>query len=397
MNEDLKNNIFYRPQVEIDRNYQTDGVIEKLTPEQVQEEPQKTSNQLLLEKAEEVTDALIKVRKVLPILPEGLPDILQDIIDNLIFQTEIEKDKLVEIIDEENPIETVTPEADTDPIEKPDPIIDKDGFIWDDPEPLDYTITVVKVKVNSQMALEQYLKDSIYIKEDFIKNLNDVLQDYIYPLISVMDESGVGSIEYLNLSYDGTSVTGYDDNDRHLNDTIVRNQLINEEQIRLFSKTHDANSTLSILMAFDLAAQQRIRYYEEEYDLGVSNFTEMYRRITLEKAREAYEYRYANSRKNVYKYLNSAVRISEDLLKLALNEKTAKCYLLTQDINIFARKEYEAAAYENSTGNNAAEVDSGNKEVNKATDTTQKKTEEKETKSEANNNTIENFINGINI
>ena len=396
MNEDLKNNIFYRPQVEIDRNYKTDGVIDKITPEESPEESKSTSNQDLLTKAEKVTDALIRVRKVLPILPEGLPNILQDIIDNLIFQTEIEKDKLIEIIDEENPIETTTPEGESEPIDKPEPIIDDDGFIWDDPEPLDYTITVVKTKLNDQMALEQYLKDSIYIKEDFIKNLNDVLQDYIYPLISMMDESGVGSIQYLNLSYDGTSVSGYDDNDQHLNDTIVRNQLINEEQIRLFNKTHDANTTLSVLMAFDLAAQQRIRYYSEQYDLGVSNFTEMYRRMTLEKARKAYEYRYANARKNVYKYLNSAVRISDDLLKLALDEKASKCYLLTQDINIFARKEYEAVAYENSTGNNAAEVDPGNNS-NKATDTTKKKTKEKETESESNSNTIENFINGIKI
>lgn len=396
MSEDLKNNIFYRPQIDIDRNYKTDGVIDRITPEETPEESKPTSNQDLLTKAEEVTDALIRVRKVLPILPEGLPDILQDIIDNLIFQTEIEKDKLVEIIDEDNPIETTTPEGKSEPIDKPEPIIDDDGFIWDDPEPLDYTITVVKTKVSEQMALEQYLKDSIYIKEDFIKNLNDVLQDYIYPLISMMDESGVSSVQYLNLSYDGTSVSGYDNDNQHLNDTIVRNQLINEEQIRLFNKTHDANTTLSILMAFDLAAQQRIRYYSEQYDLGVSNFTEMYRRMTLEKAREAYEYRYANARKNVYKYLNSAVRISDDLLKLALDEKASKCYLLTQDINIFARKEYEAAAYENSTGNNAAEVGPGNN-ANKTTDTTQKKTEEKETESESNSNIVENFINGIKI
>lgn len=396
MSEDLKNNIFYRPQIDIDRNYKTDGVIDRITPEESPEESKPTSNQDLLTKAEEVTDALIRVRKVLPILPEGLPDILQDIIDNLIFQTEIEKDKLVEIIDEDNPIEITTPEGKSEPIDKPEPIIDDDGFIWDDPEPLDYTITIVKTKVSEQMALEQYLKDSIYIKEDFIKNLNDVLQDYIYPLISMMDESGVGSVQYLNLSYDGTSVSGYDNDNQHLNDTIVRNQLINEEQIRLFNKTHDANTTLSILMAFDLAAQQRVRYYSEQYDLGVSNFTEMYRRMTLEKAREAYEYRYANARKNVYKYLNSAVRISDDLLKLALDEKASKCYLLTQDINIFARKEYEAAAYENSTGNNAAEVDPGNN-ANKTTDTTQKKTEEKETGSESNSNVVENFINGIKI
>lgn len=376
MNEDLLKNIFYRPEVSIERDYSTDGTIDHYSPEPVQETVKPTPIQNLLTKAEEVTDALIRIRNVLPALPNQMPEVLENIVDNLIFQTEIEKNELIDI-----PDEPITETVDNNDISEdgvtPDeePYIDDEGHIWGAPQPLDYVITVVKHKNNSQLAQEQYLKDSIYIKEEFATRLNNVLQDYLYPLVTTMDESGVGNIEYLNIEYDGTSVTGYGSDDKHLHDLIVRGQIINGERERLFVKSHDAITTQSIIMAFDVCAQERVRYYTENYDLGVSNFTEMYRRNTLEKTRNEYEYKYAHARKNFWKYLNSAVKISEDMLKTALDVNTAKCYLLSQDIDIFAKKEYQAAAYESATGTGAQEVDPTNNTANKATDTIAKKQE----------------------
>ena len=270
MNEDLLKNIFYRPEVSIERDYSTDGTIDHYSPEPVQETVKPTPIQNLLTKAEEVTDALIRIRNVLPALPNQMPEILENIVDNLIFQTEIEKDELIDI-----PDEPITETVDNNDISEdgvtPDeePYIDDEGHIWGASQPLDYVITVVKHKNNSQLAQEQYLKDSIYIKEEFATRLNNVLQDYLYPLVTTMDESGVGNIEYLNIEYDGTSVTGYGSDDKHLHDLIVRGQIVNGERERLFVKSHDAITTQSIIMAFDVCAQERVRYYTENYDLGV--------------------------------------------------------------------------------------------------------------------------------
>ena len=100
MKEDLLKNIFYRPEVSIERDYSTDGTIDHYTPEPIQETVKPTPIQNLLTKAEEVTDALIRIRNVLPALPNQIPEVLENIIDNLIFQTEIEKDELIDIPDE---------------------------------------------------------------------------------------------------------------------------------------------------------------------------------------------------------------------------------------------------------------------------------------------------------
>lgn len=371
--DDIKKDIFYRPQIDIERNYDTIGTIPKTTPEEEPQAETPSDEEKLIERADEIEDALIRIRGVLPLLPEGVPEILRDIVDKLIFQTEDEKDTIETI--EEKPEEERTDvyenDTESEGIDPEEPIIDDDGFIWNMSEPDTYTIKVVRCKENSDLALEQYLKDSLDIKEYFATKLNGILEEYIYPLLSVMGEAGVNNVAYLNMEYDGTCVTGYDTDDRHLNDTIARNQTIVNEQTRLFEKTHDANTTLAILMAFDVTAQERIRYYEEQYDMGVDNFVSMYKRNTLEKVRKQYNYKYDKARANVLKYLDSAAELTRNILVNSLDANTAKCYLLTQDVNIFAKTEYQAAAYENATNFGAAEVASGiNTTVTKATETT---------------------------
>ena len=99
--EDLKRDIFYRPDVDIERDYSTTGTIERTTPEPV--EPEKiTPPQRLMEKADKVIDSLLRARGVLPLMPnDTVKEILERIIDNLVFQTEDEKDKIEDLIEEE--------------------------------------------------------------------------------------------------------------------------------------------------------------------------------------------------------------------------------------------------------------------------------------------------------
>jgi len=380
---DIKKDIFYRPQLEIEHDYSTDGSILHDSADTTTPESNKTTNESLLEKSQKVVEQMLQIRKVLPVLPKDTADIIQDIIDKLIIQSELEQDQLDEIIEQEKKdekedkfVDVYENETESEPEPEESIIVDEDDFIWGDPAPNDITIKVIRCKSNAELAQDQYLKDSIYIKEDFANELNLVLQNYIYPLLTIMDESGIGQVEYLNLEYDGSSVTGYDSNDAHLNDTIVRNQVVLDESVKLFRKTHDANTTLSMITSFDVIAQERIRYYGEEYDLAISKFLDTYKRNILEKNRQEYDSKYLQAKTNMYKYLNSAVIITSDMLKNNLDTNSAKCYLLTKNINIFAKKEYEEAGYSNATNSSVNELDP---EVKKATSTTKEPIETTET------------------
>ena len=412
MKTEIKNNIFYRPELNIEKNYQSDAKIvytntgatadssysdeindevilsetsDELDP-QIKKYGPRCNNQIVLDKNEEVLENLISIKNILPILPENtsLQEVLDDIVEKLIFQTVIEQEKLKELvkqdlIDDKNNtyvITTVTGGLNVDDNSNADVNIDSatvneynnntaidtdnntissttssrkenvviDGFELGFPEPMGMTINYVECKPEGRMALEQYVKDSTLIKEEFTIKMNGAIQKYLYPITTFINDAGVSKLEYLNYEYDGEAVTGYDANSIHLHDNIVKNQIELSEKSKMFEKTHDSDTTLSTITAFDVIAQERINYYTESKSKNneIKNYLELFKNELLEKSRMMYDYKYRKAKINMYKYLNSAVIITSDILEKSLDSNISKCYLLTKDVNIFARKEYDS-------------------------------------------------------
>lgn len=363
-NEDVKQNIFYKPDISIDRHYDTDGAVVHPSDSGSTQPVSENTTEIedIYNRAQQVEEDLLKIRSVITLLPEKTAAIIQDIVDKELLDNVTKKDELQKIInkdkeDKENKVLVDSYPSGT----KAEGTDDEDEsgdeeWVWEEPDPIDITINVVRRKDDAELANEQYLMDSVKIKEEFAYKLNNAMQDYIYPLMTVMGEVGLDSVSYLNLDYEGESITGVDTDDKHLHDTIVRNQTIVDEKNRKFAKTHGVNMSLAIMTAFDVVAQERVRYYKEEYDIGLSNFTDMYKRNILEETRKEYDNKYMKSKINMYRFLNSAVTVADDILKATLRSHVAKCYLLTQDVNIYARKNYESTQYNNPSDNSMIEL-----------------------------------------
>lgn len=428
METEIKNNIFYRPELNIEKNYQSDAKVlytntgattdssfsnnltedalyidtsENLDP-QIKKYGPRCNNQAVLDKNEEVLENLISIKNILPILPTNtsLQEVLDDIVEKLIFQTIIEQEKLKELvkqdlIDDKNNtylITTVTgalnstntkddsisstsnstnstaSEDNNSNISKPSETevstsstknenVIIDGFELGFPEPMGMTINYIECKPEGKMALEQYIKDSTLIKEEFTMKMNGAIQKYLYPITTFINDAGVSKLEYLNYEYDGEAVTGYDLNSTHLHDSIVKNQIILNEKSKMFEKTHDSDTTLSTITAFDIIAQERINYYTESKlkNSEIKNYLELFKNELLEKSQMMYDYKYRKAKINMYKYLNSAVIITSDILEKCLDSNISKCYLLTKDVNIFARKEYDSIVNSTKAENNSDE------------------------------------------
>lgn len=394
--KDIKNNIFYRPELDIERDYSTTGSISKTNGENSGSDNTRTTElEDYFNRASKTQDDLLQIRKVLDILPNKTAEIIKDLVDKLIFQSEDEKEKIKDIIqkDKEDDKENKYRDEYKSGADSRSPgetiLEDNQVTFWKDPEPLDLTITVVRTKGVGELAYEQYLKDSTAIKEDFAYKLNSVMQDYIYPLMSMMGEIGLDNKSYLTLDYEGESITGVKDDDKHLHDAIVRNQTIIDEKNRKFSKTHSANNSLAVMTAFDIISQQRVKYYKEEYDLGINSFAAIYKRNILEQTRKEYENKYAKAKINMYKYLNSSAVITGDILKKTLEVDSSKCYLLANDVNIYARERYEAVGYQNTTDDTTVDLTN---DINKlASETNNSKTSGNTTIKDSNK-TTENKI-----
>lgn len=374
--------ILYRPQVDIERDYRSDGVIlhepvTNETPEQKQERtvPEvQTDLEEARDRAAEVVRKLIRIRKITPVLPTDAQETVNDLLDTVIVWTGMEIPKLEEIIEqdkakpdeekyeipgndvtvpehieeEEPSVESLDEtETESESSDNEWPVMTSSGFVFN----------VIKNKDSWDLAYDQYLLDSTEIQEDFAEEFNNVMEGYVYQLVSAMDEIGLDAPEYLNMPYEGESVTGVPTNYQHLNDIIVRNQDTVSDLCDIFRKTHDEYTTYGILAAYDVASQERIRYLKEKYkDETAANYIEMYDKNYLAKSRDEFEQRYVTARTNVYKLLHSASQITKEILAAQLELAISKCSLLNKEVNIFAKKEYENMEYANSTQGTVKDV-----------------------------------------
>ena len=350
---DDKKNIFYKPQLNIEKNYLTDGVINKInksitinsTPEN---ETQKTKTEVTIDTAKETIDTLLKIRKILPLLPDGAIKTVQDIVDALIYQSVNEVEELEKVKDEEDEqkksdeaykIYENAADANADDGDEDD--------AWPEMTASGFNFKVETSKDIWDLAYDQMLQDSTAIKDDFATKLNDIFQDYIYKLVPVMGEAGVSTPEYLNYGYEGESVTGIPTDMQHLNDIIVRNQDAINEYSDLFKKTHDNYATNTIITALDIVTQERIRYLKENFGSETKTYFDMCNKRYLESTRDTFDTRYKEARNDFYKYLNGTAAFSKDILNLKLDDGISKCGLLSQNVNIYAKKELAQAEYTN--------------------------------------------------
>ena len=403
--------ILYRPDIKIERDYRSDGVIlHELPDNQTEEKRQAVTPEI----PDEITKAiqnsynagnqLLRIRKITEVLPTQVKPTVDDLLDTIMIWIGITIEKLKKVKENEPPDEetheilggpeytSVTTEKPTDEEEttKPEketeeifvtsvsdegttdseqsndewPTMTSSGFIFD----------VVKNKDIWDLARDQYLLDSSAIQEDFANEYNNVMEGYVYQLVSAMDEVGLDAPEYLNMEYEGQTVTGVPANYQHLNDIIVRNQDVVNEYADIFRKTHDEFETYRILATSDIASQERVRYLKEMYKSETAaNYIEMYDKNYLAKSRDEHEAKYIAARTNVYKLLHSMSQITKEMLAAQLELAISKCSLLSKNVNIFAKEAYENMAKENSTSS-TAKTDTKT-ETKQATDTV-KKTDE---------------------
>lgn len=362
-------NLFYRPDLSVAKDYGSSGKFEHPNAQQEAEASgfvNKTVIEKLYEQAKANEAVIIKMRDAIAVLPAEIQKHIQQINDFLFIQEELELNeintlRIQEVQDKEK--ETYTEHSalpsDTagniwngnqDTQLEPGYIyVDDEGFVWDEMEATDISVSVEKAKSNAEQAKEQYLIDSTDLKEEYLLELNDVMSDYIYPLSTYMSEIGISQKSYLDQPYDGASVTGVSISNQHLHDTILRNAIDLEELGLLMDKTHDTSALLNTFAAWDIASQERIRYYTEEYKNDIKTYLDIKKNDMLLDCREAYDEKYTVCKLNAYKFLKSAVELAREICNLDIASKAAKCALLEADVNIYATKKYDTITVSNST------------------------------------------------
>lgn len=358
MDVETKNNIFYRPNVEIDRDYSTDGAIRN---ELIRQEESPAAQEIssvklerLKEKTKETVDELLKIRDIIDILPLDLPKILNGIIEPITLLNELnilEIDDILErdYIDQLNEVGVETFPSDVENYKK-EPI---DGVIEtteEDVPDFDIIVKTIAAKPISSQCREEYLRDITDITSEFSRNLNGAMQGYIYPLSTILNELGLDSPDYLNFEYEGEAVKDIPLNLSHLNDRIVIQEAVTSEQNALMVKTHSTSAVLDAINAFDAAEALRERYYNESYNMDISSDLDIFNNNLLQKSRENSEEAYRQAKINLFKLLDSSVELMKDISSKKLEAQQAKAILLKNGINIYEHKIFETTGVNNAAG-----------------------------------------------
>lgn len=384
MDAEVKKDILYRPCIDIERNYNTDGFIAKdtkITGLEKSQDIYSTRSELLKRKSQSVVNELLKVMDVVEALPLALPDIFRDILEPMTFLAELNSLELDTIYEEDIISQLEEKDIVTYHAQSAEKSSSSDSEIFQDNDksdyvdsdettyrPFDIEISTIAAKPVSMQLRDQYLGDLSDITAEFARNLNGSIQGYLYPLSTILNELGLESPDYLNFEYEGESVIGIDRNLLHLNDRIVIQESVTEQLAALMAKTHRQSALLDAIRAFDAAEALRERYYSEEYNLEIKTDIDIFNNNLLKKSRDSSEAAYRQAKINLFKFLDSSVEIMKDICSKKLEAQQAKAILLKNNVNIYAHKAFETVGVENSasdTQKSASKISAQTEDIEK--------------------------------
>lgn len=306
-----KLDIFYTPEIDYDRNYDSAGYINNIdyTEETVSEEfPE--------------SDIIEEINLILTLLPDDMKDIVNkplSIIETIHDELKNIKDK--PIIKEEEFITGEIKDEDND-VEFPGDFFrkDEDPFI---------------IKVNNKDRLsaikDTYDYDLACIITDYTNKLKATLNEYINNVLIAL--KNVDTTMYEKILNPYTLSTDKVNKDlKHLSDLIIRSQIAREMNMRLHDKLFSIDKTISHIRACKIGVEQKLRYYEAEYQ-EESGFNDFLSNRFLENSRKMYDEKYKQNFFNLYKYLNSSVILLNECFKLLINEAQAKIILIEKEGN----------------------------------------------------------------
>lgn len=210
-----------------------------------------------------------------------------------------------------------------------------------------------------QLIQDDYNRDQIELGQYYTHQIRIIMQKYFQQMLTTMADCGLSDMNDLTDDFDGDYVNvPKGKNLEHLRDGVVRSQIIRNQKIRLFKKTHSVDNTLMHLRSWHAAEQQRERYYQEKYgDSGT--YIDSHSNALLREARADYDSAYKSSLYDMYKYLNSSAVNLSDILNMTIKEAQAKGAMLKAGVDIFDKTPVELNAEAGGIAGNSGQAGDG--------------------------------------
>ena len=309
--EDNKNNIFYNPKIEYDKNYETEG--------QSKSSSSSSSGETESHNIIYINYINNKVKRYYSLI-NILPDDLQKVAKNPV---NIIKEIIGDVPDDVEPPERIHETITIDPVVPINPP-DYPDYPFDPDEP-----DSIKVEIENDdddvIIRNQYYYDLVSIVKDYVDNLNTSIDNYINALFATFQDIDIESYHNSMETYK-TSCRKIDINLKHLSDTIIRSQIARQMKEKLYLKLYDIDKTINHIRSCKAGVELRLRYHKASYYKDTT-YNEAVSNKILGQNRLLYDKKYKQNFINLYKYLNSSVIMLNECLNMNITEIQSKLIL----------------------------------------------------------------------
>ena len=220
-----------------------------------------------------------------------------------------------------------------DPIPKPDPYpeypdpepgqeIENEEGLWEPPsKKVEYTYPDLNDAIN---------REFIYLLSRVIKHytdrLKDIINNYLYNFMRYNLDQNEENINFISNKMELTS-NDILNHSKHLLDSSVKNENVAALRTEFFKNVFSIKDTAVHLRSFMVSHELRKRYTNINYSKGKSVANSMSDAV-LKKLNVQYELQYRKNFENLFRYLESSLKVTEDILRLYVQDGLNKSTII---------------------------------------------------------------------
>ena len=309
------NDIFYKPNLWLDKSYLTDGSI-SFQQEDSQPVNEITQTVTILE---DVMDSLVSMRKTISQLPIDLQKNVNTLMSTVEF---------IFIQIDENYITDNTEDGDMviEYPEKEDTQLDDDAY-WGSDE---FKSVVIKTLPSDRIKEinKIYCQTLLEITNHYVQKMRQATSKYFTELGPLIEEHE--DVRFINSKYTYSVDNVLNADLHHISDFIAKSQIIRKQKQKMHAKLLSERESLIKIKSCEVARELWIRYEKEKY-VSNNDYSDIQSNMLLNESRLQYEAKMKNNLYELYRYLTSSVKILDECLEIYSRESKAKSILIKKE------------------------------------------------------------------
>ena len=197
-----------------------------------------------------------------------------------------------------------------------------DDGLWDEPEiEVDYTEPDIGEAVDKEFV---YLMTKL--TKHYIDKLTDIINNYIYNALRYNLGQSEENMKFISnrLQINSNDIMNHS---KHLFDSSIKNEDMTTLKTDFFKNIFNIKESRTHIRSFYLSHELRKRYTDIRYSKGKSMANSM-SDIALKKTNINYELQYRKTFENLFRYLESSLKVTEDILRLHSESRMNKSTII---------------------------------------------------------------------